>query len=184
MNGEKSNEASDTNFTSQGRISDEEKAKMQGRRQRFEAMPDELKQRIRDLHNTIESRSDRDELVNKHALRLERNLRRGDLDAAYEIYQRYEERVLARIDRVELLAMPSDPTPIPRQRLRGFQRALKGFDPAALQGMSPAQMMEAAAQVMQQMPPEQLEAMRQQLEGMSEEDRAKMLEQAKAMGLL
>ncbi len=62
--------------------------------------------------------------------------------------------------------------------------SIEGFDPAALEGMSPAQMMEAAAQVMQQMPPEQLEAMRQQLEGMSEEDRAKMLEQAKAMGLL
>ena len=41
-----------------------------------------------------------------------------------------QRRVLARIDRVELLAMPSDPTPIPRQRLRGFQMALKGFGPA------------------------------------------------------
>lgn len=51
-----------------------------------------------DYNHVFLLKSDRDELINKHASRLERNLRRGDLDAAYEIYQRYEERVLARID--------------------------------------------------------------------------------------
>ena len=51
-----------------------------------------------DYNHVFLLKSDRDEMVQKHASRLERSLRRGDLDAAYEIYQRYEERVLARID--------------------------------------------------------------------------------------
>ena len=50
-----------------------------------------------DYNHVFLLKSDRDELIEKHASRLERNLRRGDLDAAYEIYQRYEERVLTRI---------------------------------------------------------------------------------------
>jgi hypothetical protein len=41
-----------------------------------------------------------------------------------------QRRALARMERVDLLAMPFNPTPIPRQRLRGFQRAMERFDPA------------------------------------------------------
>ena len=51
-----------------------------------------------DYNHVFLLKSDRDEMIEKHASRLERNLRRGDLDAAYEIYTRYEERVQARID--------------------------------------------------------------------------------------
>ena len=51
-----------------------------------------------DYNHVFLLKQDRDELISKHASRLERNLRRGELNAAYDIYQRYEERVLARID--------------------------------------------------------------------------------------
>ncbi|MCZ6671970.1 MAG: carboxy terminal-processing peptidase [Verrucomicrobia bacterium] len=51
-----------------------------------------------DYNHVFFLKIDRDEMVNKYASRLERSLRRGELTAAYEIYDRYEERVLARID--------------------------------------------------------------------------------------
>ncbi len=51
-----------------------------------------------DYNHVFLLKGDRDEMIEKHASRLERSLRRGDLDAAYDIYQRYEERVLSRID--------------------------------------------------------------------------------------
>lgn len=51
-----------------------------------------------DYNHVFFLRKDRDEMITKHASRLERSLRRGELDAAYEIYNIYEERVLERID--------------------------------------------------------------------------------------
>jgi carboxyl-terminal processing protease len=51
-----------------------------------------------DYNHVFFLKKDRDEIVNKHAGRLERSLRRGELNAAYEIYQLYEDRVLERID--------------------------------------------------------------------------------------
>lgn len=51
-----------------------------------------------DYNHVFFLKSDRDEMVTKYASRLERSLRRGDLDAAYDIYQRYEDRFLSRID--------------------------------------------------------------------------------------
>ncbi|MBC9889840.1 MAG: hypothetical protein F7B06_08340 [Opitutae bacterium] len=59
------------------------------------------------LHNFMEDldynhvfflQEDQDELVAKHAGRLERNLRRGDLQAAFSIFNRYEQRVMDRIE--------------------------------------------------------------------------------------
>jgi len=53
--------------------------------------------------------SDREEMVEKHAPQLERRLRRGDLTAAFDIYNRYEERVLDRIRWVDArLEQPFD----------------------------------------------------------------------------
>lgn len=51
-----------------------------------------------DYNHVFFLKSDRDEMITKYASRLERSLRRGDLDAAYDIYQRYEDRFLSRID--------------------------------------------------------------------------------------
>ena len=51
-----------------------------------------------DYNHVFFLKQDREEMVSKYASRLERSLRRGDLDAAYDIYQRYEERFLSRID--------------------------------------------------------------------------------------
>lgn len=51
-----------------------------------------------DYNHVFFLKSDRDEMVTKYASRLERSLRRGDLDAAYDIYQRYEDRFFSRID--------------------------------------------------------------------------------------
>tara|TARA_B100001123_G_scaffold448105_1_gene607869 strand:+ start:7733 stop:10093 length:2361 start_codon:yes stop_codon:yes gene_type:complete len=51
-----------------------------------------------DYNHVFLLKKDRDELVNQYAARLERSLRRGELDAAYAIYDRYEQRVLDRID--------------------------------------------------------------------------------------
>ena len=62
------------------------------------------------LHNFMEDldynhvfflQSDVDELVERYARRLERNLRRGDLRAAYSIYAVYEQRVMERIEWVK-----------------------------------------------------------------------------------
>ena len=50
-----------------------------------------------DYNHVFFLRKDRDEFINKHAARLERSLRRGELTAAYEIYEKYEQRVLDRI---------------------------------------------------------------------------------------
>ncbi len=59
------------------------------------------------LHNFMEDldynhvfflQEDQDELVAEHAGRLERNLRRGDLQAAFSIFNRYEQRVMDRIE--------------------------------------------------------------------------------------
>ena len=54
-----------------------------------------------DYNHVFFLNEDREEMVSKYASRLERSLRRGDLDAAYDIYQRYEERFLSRIDWVQ-----------------------------------------------------------------------------------
>jgi carboxyl-terminal processing protease len=51
-----------------------------------------------DYNHVFFLKQDRDEMIAKHAGRLERSLRRGELDAAYEIYEIYEKRVLERID--------------------------------------------------------------------------------------
>jgi carboxyl-terminal processing protease len=51
-----------------------------------------------DYNHVFFLKQDREEMVSKYASRLERSLRRGDLDAAYDIYQRYEELFLSRID--------------------------------------------------------------------------------------
>lgn len=51
-----------------------------------------------DYNHIFFLKKDRDEMINKHAARLERSLRRGELDAAYDIYQRYEQRIFDRID--------------------------------------------------------------------------------------
>jgi len=51
-----------------------------------------------DYNHVFFLKKDRDDLVNQYATRLERSLRRGELDAAYAIYNRYEQRVLDRID--------------------------------------------------------------------------------------
>ena len=62
------------------------------------------------LHNFMEDldynhvfllQTDVDELVAKHARRLERSLRRGDLTAAFSIYKVYEQRVMERIEWVK-----------------------------------------------------------------------------------
>lgn len=50
-----------------------------------------------DYNHVFFLKKDRDEVINKHADRLERSLRRGELNAAYEIYEIYEKRVLERI---------------------------------------------------------------------------------------
>jgi len=49
-----------------------------------------------DYNHVFFLKGDREEMVSKYAARLERSLRRGELDAAYDIYQRYEERFLSR----------------------------------------------------------------------------------------
>ncbi|MDA0346064.1 MAG: carboxy terminal-processing peptidase [Verrucomicrobia bacterium] len=51
-----------------------------------------------DYNHVFFLKQDREEMVSKYASRLERSLRRGELEAAYDIYQRYEERFLSRID--------------------------------------------------------------------------------------
>ena len=51
-----------------------------------------------DYNHVFFLKKDRDEMVNKHAGRLERSLRRGEIKAAYEIYQLYEKRALERTD--------------------------------------------------------------------------------------
>ena len=51
-----------------------------------------------DYNHVFFLKPDRDEIVANHAGRLERNLRRGELNAAYDIYQRFETRVLDRIE--------------------------------------------------------------------------------------
>jgi len=60
---------------------------------------------------------------------------------------------------------------------------LSGIDLSALQNMSPDQMMAAAAQAMQQLSPEQLESLRGMVEGLGPEDQARMIEQARKLGL-
>lgn len=49
--------------------------------------------------------------------------------------------------------------------------------------MDPAELMAAAAQMMQNMSPEQLEAAKKMYESMSEEERAALIEQTKKLGL-
>jgi hypothetical protein len=49
--------------------------------------------------------------------------------------------------------------------------------------MDPAELMAAAAQMMQNMSPEQLEAAKKMYESMSEEERAELIEQTKKLGL-
>ena len=51
-----------------------------------------------DYNHVFFLQGDRDELVAEHADRLQRNLRRGDLKAAFSIFNRYEQRVMERIE--------------------------------------------------------------------------------------
>lgn len=51
-----------------------------------------------DYNHVFFLQGDRDELVAEHADRLQRNLRRGDLRAAFSIFNRYEQRVMERIE--------------------------------------------------------------------------------------
>ncbi len=50
-----------------------------------------------DYNHVFFLQEDRDELIASHASTLEKSLRRGQIDAAYSIYARYEQRVLDRI---------------------------------------------------------------------------------------
>ncbi len=58
------------------------------------------------------------------------------------------------------------------------------LDLGALEGLSPEQMMAAAAALMQQMSPEQLAAMHGLVENFSEEQKAELVERARELGLL
>ncbi len=54
-----------------------------------------------DYNHVFFRQGDSDELVAEHADRLERNLRRGDIGAAFSVYERYEQRVMERIEWVK-----------------------------------------------------------------------------------
>ena len=54
-----------------------------------------------DYNHVFFLQGDSDELVAEHADRLERNLRRGDIGAAFSVYERYEQRVMERIEWVK-----------------------------------------------------------------------------------
>ena len=54
-----------------------------------------------DYNHVFFLQGDSDELVAEHAGRLERNLRRGDIEAAFSVYERYEQRVMERIEWVK-----------------------------------------------------------------------------------
>ena len=51
-----------------------------------------------DYNHVFFLQGDRDDLVAEYADRLQRNLRRGDLSAAFSIFNRYEQRVMERIE--------------------------------------------------------------------------------------
>lgn len=62
--------------------------------------------------------------------------------------------------------------------------AFAGLDPSMLQNMSPEQMMAMVGQLVQQLSPEQLASLQSMVGNMSDEERAQMLEQARALGLV
>ncbi len=64
-----------------------------------------------------------------------------------------------------------------------FMDAFPKMDPGMFQNMNPADMMAAASQMMQNLKPEQLESIKKTYENMSDEQRAKLIEQAKKMGI-
>ena len=98
------------------------------------------------------------------------------------------------LERLEVQGVSHEKTPEriifrPAPPPKAFDPASLPFDPSSLpgldqlQGMSPEQMMQAAAQAMQQLSPDQQQAIMGMVQGMSDEDRAQMLERAKKLGI-
>lgn len=77
---------------------------------------------------------------------------------------------------VEAPASPASPFP-------AGANPFEGMDLRALEGLSPDQMMAAAAQFVQQMTPEQLAMMRGLVENLSDAEKAELVERARKLGL-
>ena len=86
-------------------------------------------------------------------------------------------------EKVIFLPAASEVSEAPASPFPGGANPFAGLDLRALEGLSPDQMMAAAAQFVQQMTPEQLAMIRGLVENLSDAEKSELVERARKLGI-